>query len=115
MREDFERNPPVWVLPSDESGTVIGPDLVDAAQRNWTRILAYARRHQQDPSRTADILEATLLSLSRARRTNGKLPRPIRNLDNYLYLAFVRRLNRQLAREPKIETVGSLQDLDALS
>ena len=41
--------------------------------------------------------------------------RPIRNLDNYIYWAFVRRLNRQLAREPKIETVGSIQDLDSLS
>jgi DNA-directed RNA polymerase specialized sigma24 family protein len=38
--------------------------------------------------------------------------RPIRNLDNYLYLAFIRRLNRQLAKEPKIETVGSRQDLE---
>jgi DNA-directed RNA polymerase specialized sigma24 family protein len=41
--------------------------------------------------------------------------RPIRNLDNYIYWAFVRRLNRQLAREPKIETVGSTQDLDSLT
>jgi len=41
--------------------------------------------------------------------------RPIRNLDNYLYSAFIRRLNRQLSKEPKIETVGSIQDLDSLS
>jgi RNA polymerase sigma factor (sigma-70 family) len=78
-------------------------------------VLAYARRHQQDSARAADILEAVILALSRARRTNGELDAPIRNLDNYLYLAFVRRLNRELAKEPHIETVGSLHDLDALS
>ena len=78
-------------------------------------MLAYARRNQQDPARAADIFETVLFSLSRAGMTNGKLCRPIRNLDNYLYLAFVRRLNRELAKEPDIESVGSLRDLEARS
>jgi DNA-directed RNA polymerase specialized sigma24 family protein len=112
MGGDFEANTPKWVWQRDESGASIEADLVDAARRNWARVLAYARRHQQDPARAANILEAVLLSLSRARKTNGNLCRPIRNLDNYLYLAFVRRLNRELAH---IEAVGSLHDLDALS
>jgi DNA-directed RNA polymerase specialized sigma24 family protein len=115
MGGDFEANTPEWAWLRDESGASIEADLVDAAQRIWTRVLAYARHHQQDPARAADILEAVLFSLSRARMTNGKLCRPIRNLDNYLYLAFVRRLNRELAKEPHIESVGSLHDLDALS
>src|ERR1019366_4566245 len=115
MGGDFEANTHKWVWQRDESGASVEADLVDAARRIWTRVLAYARRHRQDPARAADILEAVLLSLSRARKTNGDLCRPIRNLDNYLYLAFVRRLNRELAKEPHIETVGSLHDLDALS
>ena len=115
MPRDIESNPRVHVWPRDKSGRAIEQDLVDAAERNWARIDAYARRHQQDSARTANLLEATLLALSRARKSNGRLMRPIRNLDNYLYWAFVRRLNRQLAREPKIETVGSIQDLDSLS
>jgi RNA polymerase sigma factor (sigma-70 family) len=115
MGGDFEANTPEWAWRRDESGASIGSDLVDAARRNWARVLAYARRHQQDSARAADILEAVILALSRARRTNGELDAPIRNLDNYLYLAFVRRLNRELAKEPHIETVGSLHDLDALS
>jgi DNA-directed RNA polymerase specialized sigma24 family protein len=115
MGGDFEANTPEWVWQRDESGASIEADVVDAARRNWARVLAYARRHHQDPAQAADILEAVLLSLSRARKTNGKLCRPIRNLDNYLYLAFVRRLNRELAKEPHIESVGSLHDLDALS
>ena len=71
----------VW--PRDKAGRAIEPDLVDAAERNWARIDAYAHRLQQDSARTANILEATLLALSRARKTNGRLMRPIRNLDNY--------------------------------
>lgn len=111
----FESNPQVRVWPRDKTCNAIEQDLVDAAERNWARIDAYAQRHQQDSARTANLLEATLLALSRARKTNGRLMRPIRNLDNYLYSAFIRRLNRQLSKEPKIETVGSIQDLDSLS
>ena len=112
---DIEPNSRIHVWPRDKSGRAIEPDLVDAAERNWTRIRAYARRHQQDSARTANFLEATVVALSRARKSNGRLMRPIRNLDNYIYWAFVRRLNRKLAREPNIETVGSTQDLDSLT
>ena len=115
MGGDFENNTPEWAWLRDESGASIEADLVDAARRIWARVLAYARRQQQDPARAADILEAVLFSLSKARMTNGKPCRPIRNLDNYLYLAFVRRLNREMAKEPHIESVGSLHDLEARS
>ena len=115
MLMDIEPNSRIHVWPRDKSGREIESDLVDAAERNWTRIRAYARRHQQDSARTANFLEATVVALSRARKSNGRLMRPIRNLDNYIYWAFVRRLNRQLAREPNIETVGSTQDLDSLT
>ena len=115
MPREIEPNPRVHVWPRDKSGRVIEQDLVDAAERNWARFAAYARRHQQDTARTANLLETTLLALSRARKSNGRLMRPIRNLDNYLYWAFVRRLNRLLAKEPKIDPVGSIQDLEAHS
>jgi DNA-directed RNA polymerase specialized sigma24 family protein len=115
MRGDSEANPPEWVWQQYESGASIEADLLGAAERNWARVFAYARRRQQDSARTADILETVLLSLSKARKANGKPGTSIRNLDNYLYSAFIHRLNRQLAREPHIETVGSLHDLDVLS
>ena len=115
MPREIEPKLRVHVWPRDKSGRAIEQDLVDAAERNWARIDAYARRYQQDTARTASLLEATLLALSRARKSNGRLMRPIRNLDNYLYWAFVRRLNRVLATEPQIEHVGSMQDLEAHS
>jgi RNA polymerase sigma factor (sigma-70 family) len=114
MRGDFEAAPPVWIWQSDSSGTAVETDLLDAAQRNWARVHSYAQRFQQDPSTAAEIFEEVLLSLSRAMRAHRGSGNPIRNLDSYLYVAFVRRLNRHMARQPKIHYVGSLQDLDAL-
>jgi len=115
MRTDFEADPPVWIWQSEGSGTAVETDLLDAARRNWPRAVSYARRYQQDSSVAADILEKVLLATSRVTRARQKSCNPIRNLDSYLYVAFVRRLNRHVARQPKIEFVGSLQDLDALS
>src|SRR5579863_505425 len=115
MRGDSEADPPVWIWQSDQSGTAVDTDLLDAARRNWARVRSYAERHQQDPAKAADILEGVLRSLSRTRRAHGRSGNPIRNLDSYLYVAFVRGLNRHVARQPKIQFVGSLQDLDSLS
>jgi DNA-directed RNA polymerase specialized sigma24 family protein len=109
---DPDRRVPIW--PLDRSGKALEQDLLDAAERNWERIRAYADRHHQDPSIAANLLETTLIALSRARKSTGRPVSAIRSLDSYLYLAFIRRLNRQLAREPKIEGVGSTQDLDTL-
>jgi DNA-directed RNA polymerase specialized sigma24 family protein len=115
MGGHFEDTTPEWAWLRDESGASIEADLIEAGQRIWTRVLAYARRQQQDPARAADILEIVLFSLSKSRMTNGKLCRPIRQMDNYLYLAFVRKLNRELDKEPRIESVGSIHDLEARS
>jgi len=115
MRRDFEADPPVWIWQSEGSGTAVETDLLDAARRNWPRAVSYAQRYQQDSSVAADILEKVLLATSRVTRARQNSGNPIRNLDSYLYVAFVRRLNRHMARQPKIEFVGSLQDLDALS
>src|ERR1700691_5552258 len=109
---DIKPRPTVHIWPRDKSGRAIEQDLVDSGERIWPRIDAYVWRHQHDPARAANLLEATLVALSRARKSNGRLMRPIRNLDNYLYLAFIRRLKRQMAKAPNIETVGSRHDLD---
>ena len=108
-------NPPVWACAPPGSGKEVDPDLLAAARRNWTRVLSYARRYDLDSSIAADILEAALVAVSRARRTRNRLGNPIRNLDSYLYVAFVRRLKRYLARQPMIQFVGSLQDVDTLN
>ncbi len=114
MRGDFQAEPPVWIWQSEGSGTAVDTDLLDAARRNWARMVSYAQRYEQDSSVAADILETALLATSKARRAHQQSGKPIQNLDSYLYVAFVRRFNRYLAKQPKIEYVGSAQDLDSL-
>ena len=114
MRGDFEADTPVWIWQSDRSGAEAETDLLDAARRNWGRMLADARRYEQDSSVAADILEAVLLATSKARKEPRSSGKPIQNLDGYLYVAFVRRFNRYLDKQPKLIYVGTTQDLDVV-
>jgi hypothetical protein len=114
MSGNFEADPPIWIWQSGGSGASVETDLLDAARRNWSRALAYARHHEQDSSVAADILEAVLIATSRVKRARQKSNSPIRNLDSYIYVSFVRRFNRYLGRQPKLQFIGSLQDVDAL-
>jgi len=114
MSEDFEADTPVWIWKSEDSGTAVEWDLLDAGRRNWPRVRAYAQRYQQDSSVTADLLEAVLRATSRVKRARQKSGKPIRNLDTYVYVAFVRKFKRYMARQPRIQFVGSLQDVDTL-
>ena len=114
MSGNFEADPPVWIWQSEGAGAAVETDLLNAARRNWARVLAYARRYEQDSSVAANILEAVLLATSRAKRARQQSGDPIRNLDSYIYVAFVRRFNRYLAKQPQLQFIGSLQDVDAL-
>ena len=115
MSEDFEADTPVWIWQAGDSGTAVERDLLDAGRRNWPRVLSYARRYEQDSSVAANMLEAVLLATSRVKIARQKSGNPIRNLDTYVYVAFMRKFKRYLARQPKIQFVGSLQDVDTHS
>ena len=115
MDGDLETRSPNWDWQRDASGVPIAPDLAHAAERIWTRVLAYARLHGQDSARATDILERLLLTVSRARRMRTKRGRPIQSLEDYLYIAFVKNLNREIAKEPPIDSVGSVHDLEILT
>jgi len=114
MSEDFEADTPVWIWKSGDSGTAVERDLLDAGRRNWPRVRAYAQRYQQDSSVAANLLEAVLRATSRVKRARQKSGKPIRNLDTYVYVAFVRKFKRYMARQPRLQFVGSLQDVDTL-
>jgi len=115
MDGDLETRSPNWDWQRDSSGVSIDPDLARAAELIWTRVLAYSRLHGQDSARAADILESLLLAVSRARRMSTKRGRPIQSLEDYLYIAFVKNLNREIAKEPPIDSVGSVHDLEILT
>jgi len=113
MPDDFKTDPPVWIWPSG-SGTAVEPDVLDVARRNWLRVLSYARSHGEDSSVAANIFESVLLATSRIRRSSEKSRNAIRNIDAYVYVGFVRKFNRYLAKQPKIQFVGSLHDVHTL-
>src|SRR5690242_234238 len=99
----------------EEEGAPIQPELLEAARRIWGRVLAYAQRQGQDASRTADVFESVVRLLSNALRCRSPLRAEIRHPDDYLFRAFTRRLNRVLAKEPKMTYVGSTDLLGILN
>lgn len=114
MAEHLESDPPLWIQNLDKRGRPIQGELLEAAQRDWKRVLSYARRHRQDAAFAAEVFETVVHSLSSALRRHPHPDRSIKNLDNYLFWAFARRLNRLLAREPAVEYMGSFDDLQSL-
>jgi DNA-directed RNA polymerase specialized sigma24 family protein len=115
MKGQAEGNPALWISPHDKLGKRIAPDLIAAAEKNWKRVLSYARRLGLDGSAAADELERAVQSLSSTMERHPRMRARIRNLNDYVFWAAAHKLNRSVGREPKIEYVGSLNDLSVLA
>ncbi len=114
MHEPSESDQPFWIANPDKDRAPIEPELLEAARRNWKRVLAYADKQHQDASRALEVFESVVHSLSKTLRRRSGLERPITNFDYYLFCAFARRLNRLMASEPKIMYVRSVKALEGL-
>lgn len=108
MQEHLSTGPPLWISETDERGNSVGREVIDAAHRIWDRVLHYVRCHQQDVAPVAEILEAACHCVARARRRKRKRT-SIRDLDSYLYWAFVRKYNRRMVHEARIQYVDSIE------
>src|SRR2546425_8974210 len=115
MRGEIEGDPTLWIQPHDKLGKPISADLLAAAQRNWKRVVSYAKHLGQDASRAAEELEGTAHSLSSLIERHPQLRQRIKNLDDYVFWVAAHRLNRIAAKEPTVEYVGSLDDLNSLT
>ena len=99
---------PLWISETDERGNRVSREVIESAHRIWNRVLYFLRRENYDLAPAAEILEAVCHSVSRvARRREGR--GQIRDLDSYLYWAFVRRYYRRRARDARIRYVGSVE------
>jgi RNA polymerase sigma factor (sigma-70 family) len=114
MRGDTASEPTLWIQPQDRTGKAIDRELMDAAHRNWRRIVSYARRQGQDSSRAAEELERAVHSLSALFDRHPRFRDRIRNFDDYVFWVTAHRLNRCAARQPTVEYVGALEDLNVL-
>lgn len=102
--------PPLWISETDEHGNRVSPEVLESAQRIWPRVFRHLQRLQQDTAPAAEILEAASHSVSRSlRRKRGQ--HAIRDLDSYLFWAFVRKHNRGMIREGRIQYVESLESI----
>ncbi len=110
MPEHSKSDPPLWIQSRDKRGRPIDPKVLDAAQRNWGRVLEYVRRELQDAPRAAEILERVVHSVSNAMRRNFHRQR-VKDLDAYLYWAFTRKVRKIVARERMIQYVAFSEDL----
>jgi DNA-directed RNA polymerase specialized sigma24 family protein len=99
---------PLWICEHDGRGNRVAKEVIEAAHKIWGRVLRYVRSETDDLASAAEVLETTCHCVSRAlhRATERN---PVRSLDSYLYWAFVRRFNREMARAAKIQYVGSVE------
>lgn len=114
MRGETEGDSTLWIQPHDKLGKPIDADLLAAAQRNWRRVIAYAKRLRQDVSIAAEELEGAVHSLSSLIERHPRFRERIKSLDDYVFWVAAHRLNRGAAKQPTVEYVGSLADLNAL-
>jgi hypothetical protein len=115
MNDETGGNPSLWLPLQDELGRPKDPAILSAAQHNWTRVLAYARRQGQDASVAADVMEGVAGAVASLKLRRPQLFQRINNLEVYLFWAAIRRLNKLAAKEPFLEYVGSLDDLNSLA
>ncbi len=108
MQEHVSVSPPLWISGTDENGKHVSREVIQAAHRIWTRVLQHLRYNRQDIAPAAESLESACHSVSRAIRRKH-CGNHIRSLESYLFWAFVRKYNRQMMREGRIQYVESVE------
>ena len=110
MQDQRSAHPPLWISETDEHGNQVRREVVEAAHRIWNRVLQHLRHEGQDVAPAAEILEAACHCVSRTVSRNLKL-NSIRNLDSYLFWAFIRKHNRRVIHEGRIKYVESVESV----
>jgi DNA-directed RNA polymerase specialized sigma24 family protein len=96
---------PLWVPNKDPRGRPVNRLVVREAQVIWKRVLAHVDRRTHDTSRAAEIMEATVFTVSRVMER-----RVIRNLRSFLFKVFLRKFGRSLRKEKRNVSLESLTE-----
>jgi DNA-directed RNA polymerase specialized sigma24 family protein len=101
MAGEFRSEVGFRISPIDRLGRTIDPAVLDAAEKIGQRAIAFAEKLVVDPAVATNLLEESAAAVSRVLRTkrsqNGA---PIRDLQAYLFRAFIRRINKISSRTP---------------
>jgi hypothetical protein len=94
----------------DPLGRAIDSDVLAAAQRIGPRVLIRGEKLLGDPAVVVTILEEVAASTTSA--IHAKILRgepPIKDLDGYLYLAFMRRVRDKKRRGPILQSLTDME------
>src|SRR5215472_10305938 len=89
----------IRVSPMDQRGRPISPRVLTVAEEVSRRAMYHAGKLLIDPAVAANVLEETAVAVSRVLQTKNDDRNSIRDLESYLFRAFLRRLNRIKRRE----------------
>jgi DNA-directed RNA polymerase specialized sigma24 family protein len=87
------------VSPMDRRGRPISPPVLRAAEGVRRRAIQYAERLLVDSAIAANLLEEASATVSRALTAKNSNENSVRDLESYLFRAFLRRLNRVKKRQ----------------
>ena len=96
----------VRISPVDRHGRTISPEVLEAAHEIGARALRFAERQLGDSAVAASLLEEAAATVSRAIIVQSRNGNPaVRNLQAYLFRAFIRRVDRVKRKElPLLES-----------
>jgi len=90
--------------PVDRLGRRISPSVLDAAEEVGRRAIEHAERELIDPAVAATLLEEAAATVSRALEAKRHCTQnAVRDLPSYLFLAFIRRVNKTKKRQLHLE------------
>jgi RNA polymerase sigma factor (sigma-70 family) len=108
MREQSAR-PSLWLSRADKiQDENLRAEVIQAATRNWAKMVAYAEKRLYGTVDPADILDSIVDSVVAA----GHAKR-VRNFDSYFLASFLRKVGRLFRRERRVD-YRSPEELAAL-
>jgi DNA-directed RNA polymerase specialized sigma24 family protein len=102
MRDEEGQKSNASLSAVDPRGQPISPSVLCVAEEISRRAIQHAERALIDPAVAANLLEEAAAAVSRALKAKGSNEAPVRDLDAYLFRAFLRRLNKAKKRQVRL-------------
>ena len=109
MTGQARQNGALHVSPMDQHGRLISPPVLRAAEEVSNRAILHAVRVLVDPAIAANLLEEAAATVSRVLTAKNADEGSVRNLESYLFRAFLRRLNRVKKRQSFVAKAVELE------
>src|SRR5258708_27796272 len=105
MRSKRERGNtrPLFLSSVDHLGSLVAPGVLEVAQRIGPRSVLHGEKVLGDPALVLTLFEEVAATVTQAIETKVlRSEPPIKDLDGYLYRAFMHRIHEEERRGPKL-------------